>query len=223
MTAPFDPLPHLERWTTLWSCPELAAALTVRFTTRLRTSLGRCHAQRGELRLAAYLLEAPRPLLLEVLCHEAAHAAVFALHGAGPRPHGSGPRPHGPEWKGLMGAAGLVPRVRIPASELAALPAPAQRARVVWDHRCPLGHARRLAGRPMRRWRCVACRNAGLSGVLVIERTSADVAARTPFPAPLAALSSAEERPRRSRGLHGRGLERLRRAFGGAPEGRASS
>lgn len=215
-----DLQPQLEAWTALWSCPGLAPALDVRFTTRLRTSLGRCFPERREIRLASYLLDGPRPLLEEVLCHEAAHAAVFALHGGrrrprGPRPYGPrphGPRPHGPEWKRLMRLAGFAPRVRIPAAEMADLPAPAQRARVVWDHRCPLGHARRLAGRPVRQWRCAACRQAGLPGTLVIERTTAEVAARLPFPEAFPAVSSAE--PDRATAAGG-GPGRLRAVLGG--------
>jgi hypothetical protein len=113
-----------------------------------------------------------------------------------------------------MRRAGWAPRVRIPAEELASLPAPAQRARVLWDHRCPLGHARRLAGRPVRQWRCVACRREGLPGVLVIERTTGEEAARSPFPTPRPAVSLAPRRRSERRGWGRLGLERLRGVFG---------
>jgi predicted SprT family Zn-dependent metalloprotease len=213
--APFDRfewLPHLQRWTALWGCPELAGELRVAVTSRMRVSLGRCYAARREIRLASFLLEAPRGLLEEVLCHEVAHAAVFALHGPAPRPHG-------PEWKALMRAAGFAPRVRFAAEDMARLPAAARRARVVWDHRCPHGHARRLAGRPERRWRCAACRRAGLAGVLVIERTTAEAAARSPMPeAPMALPSRQGARGWLRQGGVRRGFERLRAAFGPSPQ-----
>jgi predicted SprT family Zn-dependent metalloprotease len=104
--------------------------------------------------------------VLEVLCHEAAHAAVVALHGRRVRPHGA-------EWRDLMLFAGFRPRVRLPSEDLVGLPRFAQRARVLWEHRCPVCQAHRFAGRPVRQWRCATCWAEGLPGQLRITRVSA--------------------------------------------------
>ena len=156
----------LADWAQLWGVPGLEERLSVQISTRLRTSLGRYSPAQGALRVASYLLDGPQSLLREVLCHEAAHAAVYELHGRTVRPHGR-------EWQALMRKAGFVPRTRIPTAELDRLPLPARRARVLWEHRCPVCQALRVAGRPVRAWRCAACRAAGLSGELVIERVTA--------------------------------------------------
>lgn len=108
----FEPrFPGLARWGRLWGVPRLEERLTLEFSPRLKTSLGRCMPGQGKIRLAASLLEVPRNLLTEVVCHEAAHAAVFELHGRSPSPHG-------PEWKALMKSAGYEPRVRIHFEDL---------------------------------------------------------------------------------------------------------
>jgi predicted SprT family Zn-dependent metalloprotease len=147
-------------WARIWETPGLERRLAIEFSERMRVSLGRCCPD-GTLRLAAWLRTAPGPLLEEVLCHEAAHAAVSVLHGRRRRPHGA-------EWRALMSAAGFAPRVQLP---LAHLPI-AQRARLrrapVYEHHCPVCQSFRIARRAMPRWRCRACVDAGRSGKLVI-------------------------------------------------------
>ncbi|RKY17570.1 MAG: hypothetical protein DRQ55_15475 [Planctomycetota bacterium] len=95
------------------------------------------------------------------------------------RPPGGGrantarPRPHGREWKAYMRAVGLDPRVRLPRDEVASLlPAPpaGRSPRARWKHECPACKASRTAGRPVRRWRCARCVQAGLKGLLRITR-----------------------------------------------------
>ncbi len=98
-------------WATIWGTPGLEDRLTISFSTRMTRSLGRCQPDRAVVRLASWLREDRRELLHEVLCHEAAHAAVVELHGRGARPHGT-------EGKELMRAAGFDPRVRIPTPEI---------------------------------------------------------------------------------------------------------
>ena len=121
------------------------------------------------MRLNGRLRDAPAELLVEVLCHELAHVVAYELNGRNCRPHG-------PEWASLMRQAGYAPRIRIdirdlPVDYAAWLSAQiARRASTEFVHRCPVCQASRIAGRPVRRWRCLRCREAGLDGVLTITR-----------------------------------------------------
>ena len=94
---------------------------------------------------------------------EVAHAAAAARFGARIRPHGT-------EWLGLMRDAGFEPRTRIPDTELPHDTLAATRRRVFWQHRCPICEASRIAGRPVRGWRCAKCLASGLGGQLDIRR-----------------------------------------------------
>lgn len=154
---------RVQEWVELWGTPDLTKDLSLQISTRLRTTLGRCRPQQAQIKIAAFLLSEPGPILEEVVCHELAHAAAFRLHG-------QGIRPHGPEWKELMRTAGYTPRPRLSAPEHALLPAAARHPRVRWEHRCQVCHAVREAGRPVPQWRCAACREAGLEGELTITR-----------------------------------------------------
>ncbi len=167
-----DPLaPHRDRlaeWATSWGVSGLEQRLAITFSGRFRSSLGRCAPARGEIRLASYLLTGPTELLLEALCHEAAHAAAYSLHGGRVRPHG-------PEWRELMRTANYEPRARVPASLLPEhFPASAR-----WSHRCPVCQASRVAHRKMTRWRCASCRRLGLRGELVIAKLGARIEGRS--------------------------------------------
>ena len=156
--------PRIDDWARQWGVAGLESRLALQVSPRMFRSLGRCAPHKLELRVAAFLLDGPTELLDEVLCHEAAHAAVFELHG-------SAPKPHGQEWRALMDAAGFPARLRIPVpGELGARRK--QEGRATWAHRCPVCHATRLAGRPVRQWRCAVCREAGLSGELEIRRAT---------------------------------------------------
>jgi len=154
----------ISEWFDLWGVPQLESRLTIRVSSRLRTSLARCLLDRPEIRIAAFLMEAPRPLLSEVLCHEAAHAAVVELHGRRVPPHGD-------QWRVLMRRAGFEPRARLPAGSIP-LPVQTARTRALWEHRCPVCQIRRIAGRPVRRWRCAECCAVGLAGQLLIQRVT---------------------------------------------------
>ena len=157
---PADLTPLLAHWSQVWGIPGLERRLLVRFSTRLRRSLGHCRPEKSLATLAAWLVEVP-DLLAEVLCHEAAHAAVHQLYGSSRRPHGG-------EWRRLMEAAGFEARVRIPLDALPTQRRERARGAVIWDHRCSVCHAARSARRKMTRWRCTRCREAGLDGSLVI-------------------------------------------------------
>ena len=149
-----------EGWAHLWGVPGLTESVTVEFSRRFRSSLGQCRPIQGRIRLAAHLEQGNDDLLEEVLCHELAHVAVHRLHGRRVRPHGR-------EWKSLVAAAGFEPRARF---DPAAGKFPPRPPRARWEHRCPVCRATRMAGRPVRNWRCGACYSAGRSGKLIITR-----------------------------------------------------
>ena len=159
----------LERALATWEIPELSHLVTLRVSSRFRSSLGSFRPERAEITVASWLLGASASLRDEVICHEAAHAAVHFVHGLGARPHG-------PEWRDFMTQAGFEPRVRVPFKEL-----PESRQKLIaqsrsWEHRCPVCQATRLARTRVTRWRCSRCRSAGRSGELVIERVPSPIA-----------------------------------------------
>ena len=150
-------------WCETWGIPALADELTITLSTRFRTCLGRCTPSSNEIRVAAFLVHASEQLQHEVICHEAAHAAAHRLHTQPIRPHGK-------EWRRLMRLAGFKPRAGIPGEELDVQPVEMTRRRVRWEHRCPECGMSHLAGRPVKSWRCAACRKRGLDGRLVVRR-----------------------------------------------------
>ena len=99
----------IREWFAGWKLGPPPSDLKITVSNRLKTALGRCRPEQPEIRLAAFLLDGPSPLLREVLCHEAAHVAVHVRFGRASKPHG-------PEWKSLMALAGFEPRVRIPTN-----------------------------------------------------------------------------------------------------------
>ncbi|MCA9756406.1 MAG: SprT-like domain-containing protein [Candidatus Eisenbacteria bacterium] len=102
---------HLESLEQLWGTPGLAEEVKVRPSTRMYRSLGNYSPKRDEIRIAAHLLETGgREFFLEVLGHEAAHAAIRRLYG-------NRVQPHGREWKALMRKAGLPPRATLDVPE----------------------------------------------------------------------------------------------------------
>jgi predicted SprT family Zn-dependent metalloprotease len=154
-----DLLGHVRTWARLWGVPGLDARLSIEWSRRLRRSLGRAFPQRGLVKLSAALRSAPAERVLETLCHEVAHIAVLELHGAPCRPHG-------PEWAALVRAAGFVPSVRLRGTT--ERPGDVR----LYLHWCPVCHARRVARRAVRRWRCAGCVGAGLDGTLNVVTLS---------------------------------------------------
>jgi predicted SprT family Zn-dependent metalloprotease len=153
-------------WSAQWGVPDLRREVKLELSHRMRSSLGGFYARGRVIRIADTLLEAPPHLLQEVLCHEAAHAAVEILHGGGARSHGR-------EWRELMRRVGLEPRVHVPGEELGQASQRAARKRWVWRHRCSHCRAERIAGRPVKQWRCRPCQEAGGDGKLTITRVAA--------------------------------------------------
>ncbi len=158
-------------WARLWGVPELEREVTLRTSSRFRRSLGSYRPRRAEITLAAWLVDGPGPLLNEVLCHEAAHAAVHFTYGERTKPHGT-------EWREFMAKADAPARVRIPVSELPEAQRNALASSRVWEHRCPVCQATRLARTRVTGWRCGRCREDGLSGKLIVERVSKDTGSR---------------------------------------------
>jgi len=164
-------------WARVWRCPSLASA-NIAVNSRLSASLGMCRPATSSIELSPRLLVRSARIRREVLCHEAAHLAARALHGASAKPHGQ-------EWRQLMTLAGFTPRVSIPSASRIAQNTDSsvpRRARVVpgwrYQHRCPVCQFTRFARRRVDRWRCASCAQTGLDGVLVITRLSAGAARR---------------------------------------------
>ena len=153
---------RLDRWLELWGTPSLATSLRVEFSPRLRRAFGRCYQDERLIRLTPSLLDSQSHLLAEILCHEAAHAAVYECHGGAAKPHGR-------EWDAMMRMAGFEPRVRIPIV-VRGTPREGARDRVLYLHRCPGCDLTRHAARPMPRWRCRSCAGTRSQGRLVIRR-----------------------------------------------------
>jgi predicted SprT family Zn-dependent metalloprotease len=157
-------------WSKKWQAPNLRNKVVCEWSSRLTRSLGRAYPSRMLVRLNRALQHRPYASIFnEVLCHEVAHIAVFLLYGAKAASHG-------PEWKRLVATAGYEPRTGL------FLQTKAKRHGIaVWyEHLCPVCHATRRAKRAQPKWRCVACRRAGLEGKLSIrslpvKRTEADV------------------------------------------------
>lgn len=150
----------LRRWTNKWEVPELANVIACEWSTRLRRSLGRAYPERNLIRLSVLLQNADYAELFdEVLCHEAAHIAVFHLYG-------NSVLIHGPEWKELVQIAGFQPRL---SQEAELLGTCRDSQGVEYVHTCPICHTTRTSKRPQPNWRCVPCQQSGLDGVLVIQ------------------------------------------------------
>ena len=150
----------VRRWARKWDVPELADEIRYEWSTRLRRSLGRAYPERNLIRLSSLLKDAKyAPLFDEVLCHEAAHVAVFHTFG-------NQAASHGPEWEHLVRIAGYEARSSHKTDSLTEL----QNADCIrYDHLCPICQATRTAKCPQTKWRCVACQNAGLEGALIIQ------------------------------------------------------
>src|SRR5829696_5894304 len=80
---------HLSLWAGVWNLPGLEDRTEVVFSPRLRRALGNCDVSKRVIRLNPVLKTEARPKLLEALCHEAAHIAVYERFGKVRRPHGA--------------------------------------------------------------------------------------------------------------------------------------
>jgi len=149
-------------WAMRWGISGLERQLSIRLSTRMTRSLGRCTPAKGSITLRSGL---SRSRLPGVLCHEAAHVAAFRLHGPSIRPHGA-------EWAALVSAAGFEPMVREFGSCIArSANKRAHSPRFRYAHTCTVCQSIRWAQRPMARWRCTECTESGLPGDMTIVDT----------------------------------------------------
>lgn len=155
-------------WAAAWGLPGFETGIRVRFSSRLKRSLGRCWPQRGEILLHRTLQRAAHADVAKVVCHEAAHIAAYHLYGRSVKPHGV-------EWAALVRFAGFNPVTRAHSVDASgrvgvrqlrrSFVAITNRQRVV-VHRCPVCQMERIARRIVSGWRCAECIAGGLDGRL---------------------------------------------------------
>lgn len=141
---------QIHHWTTLWNIPDLTVHIT--YVGTLRKSAGRCHPANGDIRLNRAFLATHPDETIPTLCHEAAHIAVFHLHGPQARPHG-------PEWRHLMQLADQ-PANRTCTLDLIQHPGQKKTKSTVL-HRCPRCHYTHRAASTRLRWACPQCAERG--------------------------------------------------------------
>lgn len=134
----------------------------VRVNPRLRTTRARYLRTPHVIEVSRSLIQAGRSDIERVLTHELAHVLVTRRH--------PGARPHGPEWREVMMQAGLTPFERRRFLEEGPATSAKQPGRFHYEHRCPVCQMRRIAKRPVYRWRCTACVGIGLPGLLWVEK-----------------------------------------------------
>ena len=164
-------LHQLRRWGALWGIPGLSKKVTISYSSRLSRTLARCRPLKAHIALRSDLIGAPYPLLEEIVCHEFAHLATYKLYGLKAKPHGK-------QWRELMCKVGYEPRIRIQAPSF---PGHLRNQRIsspLFEHRCPVCQAVRIARRPVTNWRCAHCLDAGLEGAMDITRRTDLVANR---------------------------------------------
>ena len=151
----------LVTWGSLWGVPDLSSRVQIQFSSRIRRSLGRCTPRAGVIRLNPTLRDVSQEILREVVCHEAAHVAVWMLHGGRVRPHG-------PEWKEKIRGAGYESRVRWPAGSIPVASRGSRHRSIEYVHLCPTCGSHWIAKRVVSAWRCSTCRAEGLEGRLEV-------------------------------------------------------
>ena len=158
-------------WSEIWKHPGLEDTISIVVSKRLYRSLARVQLHKRIIRLSYPVSLSNELALREILCHEVAHIVAFDRNGPKISPHGE-------QWAELMRAAGYEARVRINPVDIGIkMPKITKkihfRKLYKYEHRCPVCHLRKTAGRPVRQWRCMACLDAGLSGELEITRSPA--------------------------------------------------
>lgn len=150
---------YLRFLATSWKQP-FVETLPIEVNQRLSRAAGRWFPG-GALQLSPATVASDVRVRREVLCHEAAHAVVWARHGRKARPHG-------PEWQALVRQAGFEPRASLTRCGYRAQPRSPQRFR----HVCDVCQFARTANRRMSNWCCPECHAIGLEGNLRIQRVA---------------------------------------------------
>lgn len=148
----------LKKWSVQWRC-NAVRGVDVGRNAALRSSLGRWNRGKNRIELSDAAL-ADRRRRKEILCHEAAHAALDLM---GKRAL----RPHGPEWQGLVRAAGFEPKASLVRCGHTLV---RRRPVGTYQHTCSVCQFSKRAKRRMSSWRCPECVELGLDGRLKIER-----------------------------------------------------
>lgn len=151
----------VQSWADAWQLPALPRAVEITRNPRLRSTVARFRRDKKTVEVGPRFF-ALRARRLEVLAHEIAHAAIAIKYGRAAKAHG-------PEWRSLIRAIDLPPRAQLTTAvgrPRTAKVAPPTR----YAHRCPVCQMVRLSRRPIKRWRCRSCIEAGLAGTLEITR-----------------------------------------------------
>lgn len=148
----------ITRWAACWGTPQLPDRVVVTFSTRLAKSLGRVNPKTGSIRLNERLKSSPRDFLIEVLCHEAAHVAVYILYG-------SRAKPHGIEWQGLIRIAGYRPTTSLIHSSLKPI-IQSKTTHRRHQYRCLVCHQDFFVSHKNSRLHCPTCHEPGVSAHL---------------------------------------------------------
>ena len=147
---------------------EISRRVLIGYSTRLRTSLGRCYPDQGVVRIHIALSEPTHSSLLKlVLCHEVAHVAAYDLFG-------SRIKPHGPEWQSLAQKAGITLRATIPTSISIGDMKLTTARKYLYEHTCTVCQQGFSALRTDRRWRCRQCSESGIEATYQVTRRSLD-------------------------------------------------
>ncbi len=147
----------------LWRMSDLIGQVRISYSNHLTSTLGRSRVDTQQVRLNPELAHTDQYFLDEVLCHELAHIAVYQKYGPGKRPHGR-------EWATFVRQAGFEPKVRLGGVGRTSQMKPDLHRR--FEHLCPICQTTRYARRPISRWRCAVCNEAGLDGKLVIREAT---------------------------------------------------
>jgi predicted SprT family Zn-dependent metalloprotease len=151
-------------WAGCWGVNGLDGRVQIQISPRLKRPLANSVPSKALIRLRPDVVMGSNECLLEVLCHELAHIAVFELFGPAAKPHG-------PEWRSLVAAVGFAPQTSTEiANSARANEHKVRRSDALYLHRCPVCQNTRRAKRPITQWRCAPCKVAGLDGQMTITR-----------------------------------------------------
>lgn len=153
----------VRKWARVWQLRSLPSGVKVTRNPRLRSTVARYIRDTRTIEVSPRFFTL-RTRQVDILAHEMAHAAIDIRHGRLVKVHGK-------EWQSLVRAVGLAPRTRLTTT--GAQPKPTSAVRPPqYAHRCPVCHMLRLSNRPIKRWRCRSCVEAGLEGTLKITRVA---------------------------------------------------